>query len=77
MDSSKKFQNDIKQINLELQEIQGNLRNLELRITITEKDIQTIDKQLEKINANTTWILRLILGGILTSILSTVIKSLL
>ncbi|PKJ52588.1 hypothetical protein [Bacillus sp. SN10] len=76
MDSFKKFQNDIKQINLDLQEIQGNLRNLELRITITERDIQTIDKQLEKINANTTWILRLILGGILTSILGIIVKSL-
>ncbi|MGG0724377.1 hypothetical protein [Bacillus mycoides] len=35
-----------------------DIRNLEMRTTINEKDIETINKQLEKISTNTTWILR-------------------
>lgn len=30
-----------------------------------KKDIININKQLDKISANTTWILRLIIGGII------------
>ncbi len=49
-------------------------RNLEMRTTINEKDISTINKQLEKISLNTTWILRIIIGAIVTGILGLIIK---
>ncbi|PEM24349.1 hypothetical protein CN617_25040, partial [Bacillus wiedmannii] len=35
--------------------IMRDIRNLETRTTINEKDIATINKQLEKISMNTTW----------------------
>ncbi|EEL73489.1 hypothetical protein bcere0027_52230 [Bacillus cereus AH676] len=42
---------------------------------VNEKEILTINKQLEKISANTTWVLRLIIGGLLTVLLSILMKS--
>lgn len=65
---------DIQQINMAQKDIQRDIRNLESRITITEKDILTINKQLEKISSNTTWILRLIIGSLLTGVLGMVLK---
>lgn len=65
---------DIQQINMAQKDIQRDIRNLESRITITEKDILTINKQLEKISSNTTWILRLIIGSLLTGVLGMALK---
>lgn len=65
---------NIHQINMDQKDIQRDIRNLESRITITEKDILTINKQLEKISSNTTWILRLIIGSLLTGVLGMALK---
>lgn len=50
------------------------IRNLERRTTINEKDISTVNKQLEKISLNTTWILRISIGAVVTGVLSLVVK---
>lgn len=54
--------------------MQHDIRVLESRILVNEKEILTINKQLEKISANTTWVLRLIIGGLLTVLLSILMK---
>ncbi|MDG0949889.1 hemolysin XhlA family protein [Bacillus paranthracis] len=64
----------IEELTLEQKEIMREIRNLEMRTTINEKDISTVNKQLEKISLNTTWILRIIIGAIVTGILGLVIK---
>ncbi|WP_044795596.1 hemolysin XhlA family protein [Bacillus cereus] len=64
----------IEEMTLEQKEIMREIRNLEMRTTINEKDISTINKQLEKISLNTTWILRIIIGAIVTGILGLIIK---
>ncbi|MGX5373594.1 hemolysin XhlA family protein [Bacillus cereus] len=64
----------IEELTLEQKEMMQEIRNLETRTTINEKDISTINKQLEKISLNTTWILRTIIGSVVTGILSLVIK---
>lgn len=58
----------------EQKEIMRDIRNLETRTTINEKDIATINKQLEKISTNITWILRIIISAIVMSVLGLILK---
>ncbi|WP_336771370.1 hemolysin XhlA family protein [Bacillus bombysepticus] len=64
----------IEELTLDQKEIMREIRNLETRTMINEKDISTVNKQLEKISLNTTWILRIIISAVVTGILSLVIK---
>ncbi|PER09723.1 hypothetical protein CN485_31695 [Bacillus cereus] len=57
--------------------MQHDMKNLETRILVAEKDVLTINKQLDKISANTTWILRLIISGLLTGVFGIVARTLL
>lgn len=66
----------IEGLTIEQKEIIRELRNLETRITINEKDISTVNKQLEKISSNTTWILRIIIGAVVTGVLNLIVKGL-
>ncbi|KMN42066.1 hemolysin XhlA family protein [Bacillus sp. LK2] len=65
---------EIQQIKLEQKDIKNDIRNLESRTLGNEKDIININKQLDKISANTTWILRLIVGGIVGAIITLPLK---
>lgn len=64
----------IDSLKAEQKEIMRDIRNLETRTTINEKDIATINKQLEKISTNTTWILRIIISAIVMSVLGLILK---
>ncbi|OTW94494.1 hypothetical protein BK702_02880 [Bacillus thuringiensis serovar cameroun] len=64
----------INSLKAEQKEIMRDIRNLETRTTINEKDITTINKQLEKISMNTTWILRIIISAITMSVLGLILK---
>lgn len=64
----------IDSLKTEQKEIMRDIRNLEMRTTINEKDIATINKQLEKISTNTTWILRIIISAIVMSVLGLILK---
>ncbi|MGH1227635.1 hemolysin XhlA family protein [Bacillus toyonensis] len=66
----------IDSLKAEQKEIMKDIRNLETRTTINEKDITTINKQLEKISMNTTWILRIIISAITMSVLGLILKGL-
>ncbi|ENJ6137557.1 MULTISPECIES: hemolysin XhlA family protein [Bacillus] len=55
-------------------EMMRDIRNLETRTIINEKGIATINKQLEKISTNTTWILRIIISTIIMSVLGLILK---
>ncbi|MCQ0956872.1 hemolysin XhlA family protein [Bacillus cereus] len=65
---------EILQIKSDQKDMQRDIRNLETRTAGNEKDIININKQLDKISANTTWILRLIVGGIVGAILTLLLK---
>ncbi|HDR6271875.1 TPA: hemolysin XhlA family protein [Bacillus cereus] len=58
----------------EQKEIMREIRNLETRTIINEKDISSINKQLEKINLNTTWILRIVISAIVMAVLGLILK---
>ncbi|MFJ8352883.1 hemolysin XhlA family protein [Bacillus paramycoides] len=65
---------EIQQIKLDQKEMQRNIRNIETRTTVNEKDIVNINKLLDKISANTTWILRIIIGAIVAGLLGLLMK---
>ncbi|MCI0768423.1 hypothetical protein [Bacillus sp. TL12] len=48
---------EIQQIKSDQKDMKENIRHLENRTLGNEKDIININKQLDKISANTTWIL--------------------
>ncbi|MGR5963934.1 hemolysin XhlA family protein [Bacillus cereus] len=64
----------IDSLKAEQKEIMRDIRNLEMRTTINEKDISTINQQLEKISLNTTWILRIVVSAIVMAILGLILK---
>lgn len=64
----------IQEIKQDIKEIKLEMKNLEMRTTGNEKDIININKQLDKISVNTTWILRLVVGGIIGAILTLLLK---
>ncbi|MHA2893322.1 hemolysin XhlA family protein [Bacillus cereus] len=64
----------IDRLESEQKEIMRDIRNIETRTTINEKDISTINKQLEKISTNTTWILRIVISAIVMAVLGLILK---
>ncbi|MED2777584.1 hemolysin XhlA family protein [Bacillus thuringiensis] len=64
----------IDSLKAEQKEIMREIRNLEMRTTINEKDISTVNKQLEKISLNTTWILRIVISAIVMAVLGLILK---
>ncbi|MCD4642478.1 hypothetical protein AR454_01010 [Bacillus mycoides] len=77
MTKLEELEKDFNQMNLDLKAIQHDVKNLEARILVAEKDVLTINKQLDKISANTTWILRLIVSALVTGVLGVLAKNLL
>ncbi|HDR7716935.1 MULTISPECIES: hemolysin XhlA family protein [Bacillus cereus group] len=65
---------EIQQIKSDQKDMQRDIRNLETRTTVNEKDIVNINKLLDKISANTTWILRIIIGAIVVGLLGLLMK---
>ncbi|MPU17534.1 hypothetical protein FGL68_21000 [Acinetobacter baumannii] len=74
MQEIQELKQEIQQIKLDQKDMQRDIRNLETRTTVNEKDIVNINKQLEKISANTTWILRIIIGAIVAGLLGLLMK---
>jgi prefoldin subunit 5 len=76
MDSLQEVKGDIQEIRQDIKDIRLEIRSLEMRTTGNNesKDIININKQLDKISANTTWILRLIIGGLIGAALTFFLK---
>ncbi|MBE7099760.1 hemolysin XhlA family protein [Bacillus cereus] len=72
MEGLQEVRSDVQEIKQDIKDIRLEIKSLEMRTTGNEKDI--INKQLDKISANTTWILRLIVGGIVGGILTFLMK---
>ena len=64
----------LEKLKMEQKEIIRHIRNLETRTMINEKDISAINKQLEKISLNTTWILRTVISAIVMALLGLILK---
>jgi hypothetical protein len=57
-----------------LQKLEADMVDIKTRIAVAESNIKEIYKTLDKINNNTTWILRLIIGAIVAALLGLVIQ---
>ncbi|MDC2864648.1 hypothetical protein [Bacillus sp. BP-3] len=77
MENLEDLKKELENLRLENKEVMRDIRNIETRVTISEKDITTINKQLEKISTNTTWILRIIVSSIIMGILGLLMKGVL
>ncbi|MGE6550798.1 hemolysin XhlA family protein [Bacillus mycoides] len=74
MQEIQELKQEIQQIKADQKDMQRDIRNLETRTTVNEKDIVNINKLLDKISANTTWILRIIIGAIVAGLLGLLMK---
>ncbi|WP_242296733.1 MULTISPECIES: hemolysin XhlA family protein [unclassified Bacillus cereus group] len=74
MDGLQEVRTDVQEIKKDIKDIRLEIKSLEMRTTGNEKDIININKQLDKISANTTWILRLIVGGLIGAALTFLLK---
>ncbi len=74
MEGLQDLKQEIQQIKSDQKDMQRDIRGLETRTTVNEKDIVNINKLLDKISANTTWILRIIIGAIVAGLLGLLMK---
>ncbi|MGX5527025.1 hemolysin XhlA family protein [Bacillus toyonensis] len=74
MEGLQEVKSDVHEIKQDIKDIRLEIKSLEMRTTGNEKDIINITKQLDKIGANTTWILRLIVGGLVGAALTFLLK---
>ncbi|WP_445661315.1 hemolysin XhlA family protein [Bacillus sp. FSL M8-0063] len=47
---------------------------MEVRLAVVESKVIKIEESIEKISANTTWILRIIIGAIITALIGLLLK---
>lgn len=57
----------------EFDTLKAQVSKLDTRMSVAERDIQDINKKLDKIDNNTTWILRLIIGALIMSVLGVIL----
>jgi hypothetical protein len=60
---------DIKELKAENKELRNIVADLIRRVSLNENDIKSVLDRLFKIDSNTTWILRLIIGSLIVGIL--------
>ena len=57
----------------EFNQLDSRVGNLEVRQTRTETRTDHLEQKLDRIESNTTWILRLIIGAFITAVLGLII----
>jgi hypothetical protein len=57
-----------------VQKLESDMVDVKTRLAVAESNIKEIYKTLDKINNNTTWILRLIIGTIIAALLGLIIQ---
>lgn len=55
--------------------LEGRVSSLESRVAVAENNIDTINRKLDKIESNTTWVLRLVIGAIILAIVGFLISN--
>lgn len=65
---------DIRELKREQKDMQRDIRDLETRNTVNEREIRNINKQLEKTSSKTTWILHIIIGAIVVGRIGLLMK---
>ena len=74
MEENQCTKEELKQFKEEQRDLYRDVRALETRILLDEKDINEIKEDLQGIKSNTTWILRVIIGAVITYVLSVLFR---
>lgn len=74
MDTLQKVKQDVSELKQEMKELTRDMRDLEKRTALNERDISEIKEDLKGIKNNTTWILRIIIGSIVTTLIGAILK---
>ena len=74
MEENQCTKEELKQFKEEQRDLYRDVRALKTRILLDEKDINEIKEDLQGIKSNTTWILRVIIGAVITYILSVLFR---
>ncbi len=56
------------------EENKTKVQGIEVRLAVVESKVVKIEESIEKISANTTWILRIIIGAIVTALIGLLLK---
>lgn len=70
MEENQCAKEEMKQFKEEQRNLYRDVRSLETRVLLNEKDINEMKEDLQGIKSNTTWILRVIIGAVITYLLS-------
>lgn len=54
--------------------LRGDMVDVKTRLAVAESNIKETKQQLRKIDANTTWTMRIIVGAVILAVLDMVIK---
>ena len=57
-----------------IQKLEADMVDVETRLAVAESNIKDMREDISAIKSNTTWILRLIIGGIVGAVLSFIIQ---
>jgi len=57
-----------------IEKLEADVSELKTRMAVAESNIKDIREDITSIKSNTTWILRLIIGAIVTGVLGLLIK---
>ena len=56
------------------EKVEGDVSDLKVRMAVAESNIKEIKEDVSSIKGNTTWILRLIIGGIVGAVITFIAK---
>ncbi|AZU62401.1 hemolysin XhlA family protein [Neobacillus mesonae] len=57
-----------------LDKLEDDISDVKTRIAVAETNIKDVKEDIASIKSNTTWILRIIVGAIITTLLGLIIK---
>ena len=57
-----------------LKKVEGDVSDLKIRMAVAESNIKEIKEDVSSIKGNTTWILRLVIGGLISAAITFIAK---
>ena len=57
-----------------LKKVEGDVSDLKIRMAVAESNIKDIKEDVSSIKGNTTWILRLVIGGLISAAITFIAK---
>ena len=65
----------IKRIESDVHDMREDVSDLKIRVAVAESNINEIKDNMDSIKGNTTWLLRLMVGGIVGGVLTYILKN--